>query len=55
MVSDSALENIELNNSVGQILTDSDDSQQNSSSTNFSKEFENEFKLLEDEEAIEGT
>ncbi|MDK2819006.1 MAG: LPS export ABC transporter periplasmic protein LptC [Spirochaetota bacterium] len=55
MVSDSALEHIELNNSVGQILTDSDDSQQNSSSTNSSKEFENEFKLLEDEEAIEGT
>ncbi len=55
MVSDSALENIELNNSVGQIKTDGDDSQENSNTNNNSlDEFEKDFRITEDEEATAG-
>ena len=57
MLSDSALENIELNNSVGQIKTeDNDNSKENSSTNNNSlEEFEKDFRITEDEEAIAGT
>ena len=56
MLSDSALENIELNNSVGQIKTDGDDSLENSSTNNNSlEEFEKDFRITEDEEATAGT
>ena len=56
MLSDSALENIELNNSVGQIKTDGDNSKENSSTNNNSlEEFEKDFKITEDEEAMAGT